>query len=60
MARVARAKPHLRPNIRLARVSDAYLNGLCRDGCGNPHSPGRTRCDECHRTWQTAADGYDR
>jgi hypothetical protein len=38
----------------------AYLNGLCRDGCGNAHSPGRTRCDECHRTWQTAVDGYDR
>jgi putative DNA primase/helicase len=40
--------------------SSAYLNGLCRDGCGNPHSPGRTRCDECHRIWQTAVDGYDR
>jgi putative DNA primase/helicase len=38
----------------------AYLNGQCRDGCGRRHSPGRTRCDECHRVWQTTVDGYER
>ena len=38
----------------------AYIAGLCRD-CGvNPASPGRTRCEECHRAWQTSVDGYDR
>lgn len=26
----------------------AYRNGLCVDGCGRKHSPGRPRCDECH------------
>jgi len=41
-------------------ASAAYLNGQCRDGCGRRHSPGRTRCDECHRIWQTTIDGYQR
>jgi putative DNA primase/helicase len=43
------------------RTADAaHLNGRCRD-CGvNPHSPGRTRCDTCHRIWQTTVDGYQR
>ena len=41
-------------------VDTAYLNGQCRD-CGvNPHSPGRPRCDSCHRAWQTTVDGYER
>ena len=40
--------------------SAAYLNGLCRDGCGNPHSPGRIRCDECYRIWQTTIAGHER
>jgi 5S rRNA maturation endonuclease (ribonuclease M5) len=38
----------------------AYRNGQCRD-CGvNPHSAGRTRCDQCHRIQQTVIDGYAR
>jgi hypothetical protein len=38
----------------------AYLNGQCRDGCGNPHAPGKPRCDTCHRIWLTTVDGYER
>jgi len=41
-------------------ANGAYLNGLCRN-CGvNPHSPGRTRCEECHKDWQTSVDRFDR
>lgn len=40
-------------------TSAAYVNGMCRDCKDNPHSPGRTRCDTCHRIWQTTASGYD-
>ncbi len=36
----------------------AYRAGICigcsdpsRIGCTEPHSPGRTRCEECHRIW---------
>jgi len=43
-----------------AGANDSYTAGLCRD-CGvNPHSPGRTRCEECHRDRLTSLDGYDR
>lgn len=38
---------------------DAYRNGLCRDGCGRQHSPGRPRCETCHRTHQAVMAGYD-
>jgi len=55
-------KPATGPNgqVDRATANAAYLNGMCRDGCGRPHSAGRTRCDECHRIWQTTVDGYDR
>lgn len=40
--------------------STAYVNGMCRD-CGvRPYSAGRTRCEQCHRTWLTVSAGYDR
>jgi Protein of unknown function (DUF3631) len=37
----------------------AYRNGMCIDCGDKPHSPARTRCDECHRIWQTVNAGYD-
>ena len=38
----------------------AYREGLCRDCHQRPYSPGRTRCNDCHRIWQTIMMGYDR
>lgn len=43
-----------------ADANAAYIAGMCREGCGNKASPGRTRCEDCHRTWLTTVDGYDR
>lgn len=39
--------------------ADPDPNGLCRDCGANPHSPGRTRCDECHRIHTRIMAGYD-
>jgi len=41
-------------------ANDAYVNGLCRDCRAVPYSPGRPRCDSCHRTHQNLTAGYDR
>jgi 5S rRNA maturation endonuclease (ribonuclease M5) len=38
----------------------AYCAGLCRDCSAKPHSPGRPRCEECHRIWANVTAGYDR
>lgn len=50
--------------IRIELTRDArnvaYWAGRCigctdprRIGCTNPHSPGRPRCETCHRIWAT-------
>lgn len=39
---------------------EAYRNGLCRD-CGKaPYSPGRPRCEQCHRIHMNVIAGYER
>jgi hypothetical protein len=49
-------------NGQVARdaANTAYSKGLCRDGCGRPHSPARPRCNECHRIWVNIKAGYDK
>lgn len=37
---------------RTAESSAAYRAGLCVDCLTEPHSPGRPRCDECHKTYR--------
>lgn len=46
--------------IELTREArnNAYITGRCigcadpvRIGCTEPHSPGRPRCEQCHRIW---------
>ena len=37
----------------------AYRNGLCRDGCGREQSAGRTRCEDCHKSYLAIVAGYD-
>jgi hypothetical protein len=29
--------------------NEYYRAGLCVTGCGRPYSPGRPRCNDCHR-----------
>jgi hypothetical protein len=43
-----------------AAADAAYRGGKCIDCKERDHSPGRPRCDECHRIWLTLIDGYDR
>ena len=33
---------------------DRYIRGLCIDCGKRRHSPGRPRCDACHRAYETA------
>ena len=42
-----------------ADAAAAYRDGMCRDCKAKPHSPGRSRCDACHRIWQTPTGGYE-
>jgi predicted transcriptional regulator len=35
-------------------------NGQCRDCGTEPRSPGRPRCNQCHRAWLITMDGYSR
>ena len=38
----------------------AYRDGLCIEGCGRRHSPGRPRCEEHHAVYVRVMAGYDR
>lgn len=40
--------------------NDAYVKGMCRDCHTRPQSAGGPRCEQCHKTWQAIASGYDR
>jgi len=40
-------------------ANSAYRSGLCRDCGKNAPSPGRPRCEGCHKIHQAAVAGYD-
>jgi hypothetical protein len=42
-----------------AAGNTAYRNGFCVDCHVEPYSPGRPRCDECHRIHVNVMAGYD-
>ena len=48
------------PNLVNSAAAAAQDHQQCIDCHARPHSAGRPRCDDCHRTWQTSIDGYDR